>query len=65
MTDFCVTTTIKNGDDPYFTCGDREFCVLKGCFLTLFTARRPGTYEHNHLNETNLLYKIICCDTLV
>ena len=62
MTDFCVTTSIKNGDDPYFTCGDREFCVSKGCFNSMY-CKEPGTYEHYHPNEKNVQFKITCCGT--
>ena len=42
-TDFCVTTTFRNGDFPDVTCGDEEFCYRKDCDDS-FHCTKPGTF---------------------
>ena len=60
--DFCVIATWKNGDVPWNTCGDDEFCMTKGCADARFCTK-PGTFEHDYPGLDNVKFTVTCCDT--
>ena len=60
--DFCGTSTWKNGDVPWGTCGDDEYCTSKGCCSSMHCTK-PGTYGHDYPGLSNVKYTVTCCDT--
>ena len=60
-TDFCATITVRNGEIPYFTCGDKEFCISKGCYSTYCPT--SGTYDLDYSGLSDVKFTVTCCDT--
>ena len=61
FSDVCATSTSRNGEVSYRTCGDEEFCTAKGCIDSRFCTK-PGTYEHGYPGHQNVKFTITCCD---
>ena len=59
---FCATVTFRNGQVPWNTCGDEEFCASSACYNYEF-CKEPGTFEHDYPRLENVKVTITCCDT--
>ena len=59
---FCASATHKNGEVPYETCEDDEYCTELGCVGDLY-CEKPGTYQHDYPGLRNVRFNMTCCDT--
>ena len=60
--DFCGTATWKNGEVPWNTCGNDEFCTTKRYADNMF-CKKPGTFEHDFPGLNNVKLTVTCCDS--